>query len=57
MAEANNPFASAGNAGYITFNPGVLVNQASLVWEWNGPAPTPAPQGILTTTSAGWLQR
>ena len=25
--------ASYGNAGYNTINPGVLVNQASFVWE------------------------
>jgi len=36
---------------------GVLVNQASFVCEWNGPAPEPAPQGIRTTTSACSPQR
>ena len=31
IAVFSNPFASYGKAGYTTFKPGVLVNQASLV--------------------------
>src|SRR5436305_130225 len=53
MAAFRRPFASVGNAGQITFNPGECANQGSGFCEWNAEPRTPPPDGPRITNGSG----